>query len=87
MPALLTTRSSGAAAARAATASMPASLAEIGDQHLDLGLVRGAEALRERLQPIAPAGDDDQVVAGRGELLGKRLADASRRAGDESEGT
>ncbi len=60
---------------------------QIGDQHLDLGLVRGAEALRERLQPIAPAGDDDEVVAGRGELLGKGLSDARGGAGDESEGT
>ena len=78
MPALLTTRSSGAAAARAATASTPASLA-MGDQRFDLGLVRGAEALRERLQPIAPARDDDEVVAGRGELLGEGVLRCPRR--------
>jgi hypothetical protein len=50
-------------------------------------LVRGAQAMREGLQPIAPAGDDDEVVAARGELLGKRLSDACGGAGDESEGT
>ena len=60
---------------------------QIGDQDFDLGLVRGAEALGERLQPIAAAGDDDEVVAAGRQLLGKGLSDAGGGAGDESEGT
>ena len=58
---------------------------EVGDQNLDLDLVRGGETLGQRLQPLAPPGDDDQIMARLGELDGERLSDARGGAGDESE--
>ena len=59
---------------------------EVGRQYLDVDAVRSAQRRGERLEPVGPARDEHQRVAGAGEMLGVRASDAGGRAGDEGTG-
>ena len=56
---------------------------EVGDQDLDLDLVGAAQLVGHLLEAGGVAGDEDQVVAARGQLDGVLVADAGRGAGDK----
>jgi hypothetical protein len=51
---------------------------EVGHHHVDMGLVLGSEALRQRFQPIAAAGDDNEIT-GRCRPAAGRTTDRCRR--------
>ena len=79
----------GAGGPGAATGGPPPLPAEtqwyvgVGGQHVDPDAVLRLELGAQRLQPALVTGDDDEVVAARGELVGEGLADAGAGAGDE----
>ncbi len=56
---------------------------EVGGQHLDGHAVPVPQLARLVLQPVTVAGDQDEVVAGGGELVGEGAADAGGGAGDQ----
>ena len=56
---------------------------EVGHHHLDVHAVLASELGSHLLQAIAVAGDQDEVVATGGELLGEGQADARGGAGDQ----
>ena len=58
-------------------------VAEVGHDHLDRDAVLRGQVGGQPLQPLAGAGDDDQVVALGGEPVGEGPADARGGAGDE----
>ena len=82
---MLTSRSTGraASASRASTVASCVAVGQVGGQHLDLDAVRRAQLGGDVLQPGLVAGDEHQVVAPVGELVGEGAADAGGRAGDE----
>ncbi len=59
---------------------------EVLDQDVGGDAVGLAEALGEVVQAVGGAGDQDEVVAARGELGGELGAEAGGRAGDQSSG-
>jgi hypothetical protein len=61
----------------------PFRVRQVGGEDLDLHAVVGAELRRQPLEHLAAPRDDHQVRAASGELAGKCLADAFRRARHE----
>src|SRR5581483_4439188 len=68
---------------RGGDAGMP----QIERQNERLGLAYILELMGERLQPLATARHEHQLVTVAGEDARELQADAGRRAGDESDGT
>ena len=56
---------------------------QVGGQHLDVHAVLAAELLGDGLETGGVAGDQHEVVAAGGELLGEDVADAGGGAGDQ----
>ena len=56
---------------------------EIGRQHLDVDAALRPQFAGQPLQPVDPAGDDDEIGVGRRELASEALADPARSARDQ----
>ena len=64
----------------------PGALGEVGDQHLALRGIGLRELVGQRLQPLAVARDQHEVVAALGETEREDAPDPGGGAGDEGDG-
>ncbi len=68
---------------RCSTRATSALLGKIGDEQVDSAAGRGAQRLRQRFEPGAVAGNEDEIIAAAGKAVGIDGADAGGCTGHD----